>query len=122
MIGNIHVFNLTSQDLRLVLNGMEAPCGPIAAWSSGEAPYRPNSGAVPRSPSLQGGAFATVTNHLALNWPDGTFLAQVVVDSSLPLKQDLLLLIGRNQWQLVTPFGALVSSGPVNRAWDDQGG
>ena len=118
MTGNVHVFNLTDQELELVLNGAKAPCGPIAGWSSGGAePYRPNSGAVPRSTSMQGGVFGPsgVTNHLAMHWPDGTFVAHLQIESSLPLRDDLLLLIGRNQWQLVTPFGALVSSGPVNR-------
>lgn len=117
MAGNVYVLNVTSQDLALVLNGAPPACGAIPAWSGGPADrYRPNLGAIPRTLNAGDapGKFFNGANQVTLSQPGGTANAAVAIDGrSLPLDQDLLLLVERNQWQLVTEFGIAAASGEV---------
>jgi hypothetical protein len=113
MAGKVYVFNFTGEDLSLSVNGMMAPCGRIAGWSAG---YRPNSGAVPRTLNMGDGdgAFSNGANQLTLVGMGRSSTAQIGIDgNSLPLNQDLVLLVQGNQWQLVSQSGENVASGPV---------
>jgi len=111
--GKVHLFNVTDQELRLVINGMPAGGGSIPGWSQG---YRPNGQAVPRARYPDGGeaAFCTGNNMVALQWGGGSSSAQVNIDGNIPLNQDLLLFVERNQWQLIGQNAELIASGPVS--------
>lgn len=114
MAGNVYVFNFSDEDLSLSINGMMPHCGRIAGWSGG---YRPNSGAVPRTLNVSDGdgTFCNGDNQVTLLWMGSSSTAHVGIDGSLPFNQDLVLLIQRNQWQLVDQFGNNVGGGPVSR-------
>jgi hypothetical protein len=118
--GNVYVFNLTSQDLNLSTNGAPTTGGTIPAWTmSGSDMYQPNVQAVPRKLNASDGPsnFFNGTNSLSLNWIDGLYLAYVKIDGTqLPLNQDLLLIIERNQWQLVNQYAVQVANGDVTSA------
>jgi hypothetical protein len=122
MPGNVYLFNATSQDLALSLNGMPTAGGMIAGWSqSGAGKYQPNVQAVPRTLNASDGPgkFFNGNNSLSLQWADGVFMAQVRIDGSeLPLNQDVLLFVQRNAWQLVNQFAAQIASGPVQGGWE----
>ena len=121
MAGNVYVFNVSSQDLLLGINGGQTGGGAIAAWPpGGPDQYRPNVQAVPRTLNAsQGrGTFFNGANALSLEWLDGLFLAQVTIDGgALPLNQDVLLFVARNSWQLVNQFAVQIASGPVQPPW-----
>lgn len=111
--GNVHVMNLTSQDLNLSTNGMQIRAGTISGWSP---PYQPAMQAVPRTLNASDGPgkFFNGNNSLTLSWLDGLFFASIRIDGSqLPLNQDLILVITRNAWQLVSQFAVQVASGEV---------
>ncbi|HEU0097439.1 MAG TPA: hypothetical protein VFQ67_01565 [Allosphingosinicella sp.] len=117
--GNVYVFNVTSQDLSLSTNGASTGAA-ILGWSqSGTTKYQPNVQAVPRvlNSSEGGGKFFNGKNQLTLTFLDGLFIAQVPIDgSTYPLNQDLLLLIERNKWQLVTQYAVEMLDGEVMEA------
>ncbi len=117
MAGNVYVLNITSEDLELSLNGGPAG-GVIPGWSSAPADrYRPNAAAVPRTRNASDGPgkFWNGNNQLMLNRLDGMYVASVRIDgNSMPLDQDLLLLVERNQWQMVSAFGVAVANGDVS--------
>ncbi len=111
--GNVHVMNLTSQDLNLSTNGMQIAAGTIPGWNPS---YQPAMRAVPRvlNASDSPGKFFNGTNSLALYWMDGLFFASVRIDGNqLPLNQDLILIVSRNAWQLVNQYAVQVASGDV---------
>lgn len=116
MAGNVYVINVGSQDLGLNLNGGSTG-GAIPGWSSGPADrYRPNVAAVPRTLNASDGPgkFCNGNNQVLLRQMDGMYQASVPIDgNSIPLNQDLLLLVERNQWQLVNAYGSTVASGEV---------
>lgn len=117
--GNVYVFNLTSQDLNLSTNGAPTSGGTVPGWGQGGNKYQPSLQAVPRKLNASDGPgnFFNGANYLSLVWLDGLFLAYVKIDGSqLPLNQDLLLLVERNQWQLVNQYAAVVASGDVTPA------
>jgi hypothetical protein len=118
--GNVYVFNVTSQDLNLSTNGAPITGGTIAAWTmSGADKYQPNVVPVPRKLNASDGPgnFFNGTNSLNLNWIDGLYIALVKIDGAmLPLNQDLLLFVERNQWQLVNQYAVQVASGDVTQA------
>lgn len=117
--GNVYVFNLTSQDLNLSTNGAPTSGGTIPGWGQGGNQYQPSSQAVPRKLNASDGPGNVFngTNAFSLVWLDGLYFAYVRIDGSqLPLNQDLLLLVERNQWQLVNQFAVTVASGDVTPA------
>lgn len=111
--GNVYVFNVSNMDLNLIINGMPASGGPIPGWSQG---YRPNAQALPRAryPGDGQAAFGNGDNGLFLQWAGSQASAQVNIDGDIPLNQDLLLFLARNQWQLVSQGGELIAGGTVN--------
>lgn len=117
MAGNVYVLNVTSDDLELSLNGGPAG-GAIPGWSSAPADrYRPNVAAVPRTLNASDGPgkFCNGNNQLMLSRIDGMYSASVRIDgNSIPLNQDLLLLVERNSWQLVSAFGVAVANGAIS--------
>lgn len=119
MAGNVYVINVGSQDLQLILNGGPAG-GAIPGWSSGPVDrYRPNVAAVPRTLNASDGPgrFLNGNNQLMLRYVGGMYQASVPIDgNSIPLNQDLLLLVERNQWQLVDAYGSAVAGGEVQGA------
>jgi hypothetical protein len=118
MAGNVYVFNVASEDLQLVING-QAAGGRIAGWSGGQDRYRPNGCAVPRNRNPQGGTFGNGPNQVILDRPGSQSTAQVAIDGArIPIGQDLLLFVARNQWQLVGDFGDVLASGPVRNGFD----
>ena len=118
--GKVYVFNLTGQDLNVSTNGAPLAGGTIPGWGQGGGnQYRPSSQAVPRKLNASDGPgnFSNGTNALSLNWIDGLYFAYVRIDgTTLALNQDLLLIVERNQWQLVTQFAVTVASGDVTPA------
>ncbi len=118
MPGSVYVFNVYSQSMTLSLNGMPIAAGDIPDWTAngGGQRYRPNAAAVSRSLNASDGPgrFFNGTNNLVLSWLDGLFLASVRIDgAAVPLNQDLLLFVTRNEWQLVNQFGLQISNGNV---------
>ena len=114
--GNVYVFNLTSQDLNLSTNGAPTMGGTIPGWAQSGSKYQPGSQAVPRKLNASDGPgnLFNGTNSLSLNWIDGLYFAYVKIDGTqCPLNQDLLLIVERNQWQLVNQFAVQVASGEV---------
>jgi hypothetical protein len=124
--GSVYVFNVASQDLNLSTNGAPTSGGTIPAWGmSGGSKYQPSGQAVPRMLNASDGPgnFFNGTNSLALQWPEGLSLASVNIDASeFPLNQDLLLIVERNQWQLVNQYAVQVTSGEVILAGFDAAG
>ncbi|HKR23754.1 MAG TPA: hypothetical protein VJS15_00710, partial [Allosphingosinicella sp.] len=118
--GNVYVLNLTGQDLSLITNGLSTLGGTIPGWwVVGDNKYQPNAQPVPRTLNASDGPrnFFNGTNSLVLIWLDGLYLATVKIDGTqFPLNQDLLLLVERNQWQLVSQYAELVASGQVSLA------
>ena len=117
--GNVYVFNLTSEDLNLSTNGAPTAGGTIPGWGQGSSQYQPSLQPVPRKLNASDGPgnFFNGANSLSLNWIDGLYFAYVRIDGSqLPLNQDLLLLVERNQWQLVNQYAVTVASGDVTPA------
>lgn len=119
-VGNVYVFNLTSQDLNMTTNGAPIAEGTIPAWTtSGSDIYQPNGKGVPRMLNASDGPsyFFNGTNSLTLNWIDGLYVADVQIDGAqLPLNQDLLLIVARNKWQLVNQYAVEVATGDVTPA------
>lgn len=117
MAGNVYVLNITGENLELSLNGAPAG-GAISGWSSAPADrYRPNVAAVPRTLNASDGPgkFCNGNNQLMLSRVDGMYSASVRIDgNSMPLNQDLLLLVERNSWQLVSAYGVAVANGEVS--------
>jgi hypothetical protein len=110
MAGSIYVVNVTGEDLELAINGMQAPCGRIAGWER----YRPNLAAVPRSRYPEPGSFCNGPNAVDLVRTASRSTANVPIDGQrLPINQDLLLLVQRDRWELVTDFGMTVDTGEV---------
>lgn len=112
--GNVHVMNLTSEDLNLSTNGMQIRAGTIPGWNR---PYQPAMQPVPRTLNASDGPgkFFNGNNSLMLSWMDGLYFASIRIDGSqLPLNQDLILVITRNAWQLVNQYAVQVASGEVN--------
>ncbi|HKR24924.1 MAG TPA: hypothetical protein VJS15_06660 [Allosphingosinicella sp.] len=118
-VGNVYVFNLTSQDLNLSTNGAPIAGGTIPGWAQSGSRYQPSSQAVPRKLNASDGPsnFFNGGNSLSLNWIDGLYFAYVNIDGTqLPLNQDILLIIERNQWQLVNQYAVEVARGDVTPA------
>lgn len=117
--GIVYVFNLTSQDLNLSTNGAPISGGTIPGWAQAGSKYQPSSQAVPRKLNASDGPgnFFNGINSLSLNWIDGLYFAYVKIDGTqLPLNQDLLLIVERNQWQLVNQYAVEVANGDVTPA------
>ena len=113
--GNVFVFNVCSEDLSVSANGLKAAT--INGWTpSGTGQYQPNVAKVARMLNASDGAgnFFNGTNQLNLQYSNGEFVAQVQIDGqAYPLREDLLLFLGRNAWQMVTTWGILMNSGDV---------
>lgn len=111
MAGNVYVFNFNMEALNLAVNNGQQ--GTIPGWSSG---YQPGSQAVPRAPAAGPGQFGNGSNQLMLVWPSGgPATAQIGIDGNIaPLFMDLLLLIERNQWQLVDSHATFIASGGMS--------
>lgn len=116
MFGWVYVFNVGRQDLGLAVNGM--PICRIPGWLAGTgAGYGLNHNAVRRTddPAAGAGKFCSGMNQIVVNRDDSVAQFQVTIDgASLPLDEDLLMLLERNQWQLVDASGMVVAGGDIH--------
>lgn len=118
--GQVYVFNVTSQDVTLSLNGGVTDGGVIPGWAqSGATKYQPAVQPVKRVLNASDGLrrFFNGTNNVMINCDDGMFFAYIKIDgAALPLNQDVLLFIDRTRWHLVNQYAAEIASGDVTPA------
>ena len=104
-IGNVYVFNTTSNAMNLILNN-HIVTGQLSGVTSSNG-YAPTSLSIPRNPSSGNPGNATFggQNNLIVSFPDGTAQSYTVnIDpSQIPITGDLQLYIFFNILVLLTP-------------------